>query len=69
MRKREWRSFLGSELESDALDVCRGFVHEGRVRKANWIDGKWEDTVMMAILDEDWEKMQAEEKKTVEEKR
>lgn len=38
-------------------------MHEGRVRKANWIDGKWEDTVMMAILDEDWEKMRAVDEK------
>ncbi|KAE9398104.1 acyl-CoA N-acyltransferase [Gymnopus androsaceus JB14] len=32
-----------------------GFVQEGVQRKANWIDGKWQDVIWMAVLDEDWE--------------
>ncbi|KAE9398794.1 acyl-CoA N-acyltransferase [Gymnopus androsaceus JB14] len=32
-----------------------GFVQEGVQRKANWMDGKWQDVVWMAVLDEDWE--------------
>ncbi|KAE9403818.1 acyl-CoA N-acyltransferase [Gymnopus androsaceus JB14] len=32
-----------------------GFVQEGIQRKVNWMDGKWEDLVWMAVLDEDWE--------------
>ncbi|KAJ3879983.1 acyl-CoA N-acyltransferase [Lentinula edodes] len=31
-----------------------GFVEEGRQRKANWSGGKWQDVVLMAILDEEW---------------
>ncbi|KAK7681559.1 hypothetical protein QCA50_015291 [Cerrena zonata] len=31
-----------------------GFVEEGRIRKANWVDGEWRDVVLMAILDEEW---------------
>ncbi|KAL4246630.1 Acyl-CoA N-acyltransferase [Abortiporus biennis] len=31
-----------------------GFVEEGRLRKANWVDGKWVDIILMSILDEDW---------------
>ncbi|KAE9403816.1 acyl-CoA N-acyltransferase [Gymnopus androsaceus JB14] len=32
-----------------------GFIQEGVQRKANWIDGKWQDVILMAVLDEDWE--------------
>ncbi|KAE9404067.1 acyl-CoA N-acyltransferase [Gymnopus androsaceus JB14] len=31
-----------------------GFVQEGVRRKANWMDGKWQDEILMAVLDEDW---------------
>ncbi|KAI0789765.1 acyl-CoA N-acyltransferase [Abortiporus biennis] len=31
-----------------------GFAEEGRLRKANWIDGKWANVVLMSILDEEW---------------
>ncbi|KAE9398100.1 acyl-CoA N-acyltransferase [Gymnopus androsaceus JB14] len=32
-----------------------GFIQEGVQRKANWGDGKWQDVIWMAVLDEDWE--------------
>ncbi|KAF9050901.1 acyl-CoA N-acyltransferase, partial [Rhodocollybia butyracea] len=31
-----------------------GFVEEGRKRKVNWINGHWEDNVLMGILQEEW---------------
>lgn len=34
--------------------VCSGFVEEGRIRKATWIEGQWRDIILMGILDEDW---------------
>ena len=34
--------------------VCRGFIEEGRVRKAVWMDGKWLDVVEMSILEEEF---------------
>jgi RimJ/RimL family protein N-acetyltransferase len=36
--------------------ACRGFVEEGRERKANYQDGKWWDIVSMGILEEDWKR-------------
>ncbi|KAF9077639.1 acyl-CoA N-acyltransferase [Rhodocollybia butyracea] len=37
-----------------------GFVQEGVQRKANWINGKWQDIIWMAILDEEWEESNPE---------
>ncbi|KAJ3731083.1 acyl-CoA N-acyltransferase [Lentinula guzmanii] len=31
-----------------------GFVREGVQRKANWMEGRWEDVIWMAILREEW---------------
>ena len=31
-----------------------GFVEEGRLRKAIFQDGVWEDVVCLAVLEEDW---------------
>ncbi|KAG6808994.1 hypothetical protein H0H92_002061 [Tricholoma furcatifolium] len=31
-----------------------GFVEEGRIRKAVWIDGSWRDRIHMGILEEEW---------------
>ncbi|RDB17920.1 Spermidine N(1)-acetyltransferase [Hypsizygus marmoreus] len=31
-----------------------GFIEEGRIRKAVWIDGGWRDTIHMGILDDEW---------------
>ncbi|CAL1712835.1 unnamed protein product [Somion occarium] len=31
-----------------------GFVEEGRIRKANWVDGEWRDVILMGILEDEW---------------
>ncbi|KAG6866273.1 hypothetical protein C0991_006369 [Blastosporella zonata] len=31
-----------------------GFVEEGRIRNAVWIDGGWRDRIHMGILEEEW---------------
>ncbi|EGN98010.1 hypothetical protein SERLA73DRAFT_55712, partial [Serpula lacrymans var. lacrymans S7.3] len=31
-----------------------GFVEEGRKRRANWVEGHWEDTINMGVLSEEW---------------
>jgi RimJ/RimL family protein N-acetyltransferase len=31
-----------------------GFVEEGRLRKHFWREGKWRDTLEMAMLEEEW---------------
>lgn len=36
--------------------MCRGFVQEGVVRKTNWREGRWWNSTLMGILEEDWEK-------------
>ncbi|KAF9267471.1 acyl-CoA N-acyltransferase [Marasmius fiardii PR-910] len=37
-----------------------GFIEEGRRRKSIWVGGKWEDSIMMGILEEEWPKPSAE---------
>ncbi|KAJ4482167.1 acyl-CoA N-acyltransferase [Lentinula aciculospora] len=32
-----------------------GFIREGVQRKANWMEGRWQDVIWMAILKDDWE--------------
>lgn len=32
----------------------RGFVEEGRLRKALWLDGDWIDIILMSILEDEW---------------
>jgi len=32
-----------------------GFIEEGRIRKAFWVDGSYADLVLMGILREEWE--------------
>jgi hypothetical protein len=34
--------------------ITSGFVLEGIKRKANWVEGKWEDIYCMGILASDW---------------
>ncbi|KAL0580104.1 hypothetical protein V5O48_001880 [Marasmius crinis-equi] len=34
-----------------------GFVEEGRRRKSIWVSGKWEDFVLMGILEDEWEQL------------
>lgn len=31
-----------------------GFVEEGRRRKSNWINGAWQDSIYMGLLEEEW---------------
>lgn len=31
-----------------------GFVEEGRLRKANWVNGVWRDVILMGVLVDDW---------------
>lgn len=33
----------------------RGFVEEGRMRKSNWVAGKWDDIIFMSILEDEWD--------------
>jgi len=37
--------------------VGSGFKEEGRKRRANWVDGHWEDSFSMGVLDEEWAEM------------
>ncbi|KAI0041579.1 acyl-CoA N-acyltransferase [Auriscalpium vulgare] len=41
-----------------------GFVHEGARRKANWVDGAWEDVINMGMLEEDYFAAEAQRAKT-----
>ncbi|KAL4246631.1 Acyl-CoA N-acyltransferase [Abortiporus biennis] len=43
-------------INESAMNLYKksGFAKEGRLRKANWIDGKWANVVLMSILDEEW---------------
>lgn len=34
--------------------IDSGFAVEGRERKSNWADGKWEDMIIMGVLDTEW---------------
>jgi hypothetical protein len=41
---------------------CRGFRVEGVKKKVNWINGKWRDITLMALVDEEyWAEHQLEE--------
>ncbi|KAF9073488.1 acyl-CoA N-acyltransferase [Rhodocollybia butyracea] len=43
-----------SNIVARALYKKIGFVEEGVDRKANWVDGRWQDVIRMSILDEEW---------------
>lgn len=30
------------------------FVEDGRKREANWLEGAWQDSICMGILEDDW---------------
>lgn len=38
-----------------SLMFDRGFVEEGRMRKSNWVAGKWDDIIFMSILEDEWD--------------
>lgn len=57
MRRCEWLSAIVSHGAN--LNKCfRGFVEEGRLRKALWFDGEWIDIVLMSILEDEWAERQ-----------
>ncbi|KAG7088475.1 hypothetical protein E1B28_012464 [Marasmius oreades] len=35
-----------------------GFIEEGRRRKSIWVGGKWEDFIMMGILEDEWKTLE-----------
>ncbi|TFY63834.1 hypothetical protein EVG20_g6160 [Dentipellis fragilis] len=45
---------FGSNPRAIALYKKVGFVEEGRKRKGTFVQGKWEDVILMGILDEDY---------------
>lgn len=50
---------------ADSKSVFSGFVEEARVRKASWVNGRWEDILRMGMLEEDWNALQAAERPVV----
>jgi len=36
------------------MGFSSGFLEEGRKRKVNFINGAWQDSVHMGILEEEW---------------
>jgi RimJ/RimL family protein N-acetyltransferase len=38
------------------LSEISGFVMEGRKRQAVWMDSRWEDSLTMGILRDEWER-------------
>ncbi|KAI0789763.1 acyl-CoA N-acyltransferase [Abortiporus biennis] len=51
---RLWLKSFGHNERAIHVYKKLGFVEEGRLRKANWVDGRWVDVVIMSILDEEW---------------
>ncbi|KDQ53666.1 hypothetical protein JAAARDRAFT_136698 [Jaapia argillacea MUCL 33604] len=49
-------SLVVYEGNTRAIKVYKnlGFREEGRKRKANWVDGKWEDIIQMGLLEDEW---------------
>ncbi|PPQ89682.1 hypothetical protein CVT25_013869 [Psilocybe cyanescens] len=45
---------LDSNLGAIKLYKKIGFVDEGRKRKSNFFDGKWQDSIHMGLLEEEW---------------
>ncbi|CAL1712833.1 unnamed protein product [Somion occarium] len=45
--------FAGNE-RAIRLYQKMGFVEEGRIREAVWIDGQWQDIIAMGVLDREW---------------
>jgi RimJ/RimL family protein N-acetyltransferase len=39
--------------------AAAGFVEEGRLRQHKWIDGAWDDEIVMGVLRADWERDRA----------
>ncbi|KAK1226593.1 hypothetical protein PQX77_010433 [Marasmius sp. AFHP31] len=45
---------FGHNTAALALYKKIGFVEEGRKRKSIWVGGKWEDFILMGILEDEW---------------
>ncbi|KAI0055430.1 acyl-CoA N-acyltransferase [Artomyces pyxidatus] len=43
-----------------ALYKKAGFAQEGARSKANWVDGEWEDLILMGMLEEDYFRLEKE---------
>ncbi|EIN12886.1 acyl-CoA N-acyltransferase [Punctularia strigosozonata HHB-11173 SS5] len=41
-----------------ALYKKLGFVEEGRIREARWLDGEWHDLISMGLLEREWKARQ-----------
>lgn len=54
---RIWLSISVNNEPSIALSKKLGFREEGRRKKELFIDGNWQDTIEMAILEEEYEKI------------
>jgi hypothetical protein len=40
--------------------LFRGFKLEWRKRRGNWVDGYWEDILIMGVLDDEWAELYPE---------
>lgn len=52
---RVWLRVYSNNVRAIASYEKCGFKREGVLRETRWINGRYYDTVMMGILDEDYE--------------
>jgi RimJ/RimL family protein N-acetyltransferase len=45
---------LSSNVGMIRAAQAAGFVEEGRLRSSSWVDGGWEDDVLLGLLVDDW---------------
>jgi RimJ/RimL family protein N-acetyltransferase len=45
---------LASNVAMIRAAQAAGFVEEGRLRSSSWVDGGWEDDVLLGLLAEEW---------------
>ena len=55
---RVWLTTNASNLRASGCYHACGFVEEGRQRQHVWFDGRYDDLVLMGILQEEWESKQ-----------
>lgn len=56
---RVWLGVFATNVAGIKVYEKCGFKKEGQWPKEHWVNGEWVDGVLMAVLDEDWEKEQA----------
>ncbi|TFK97137.1 acyl-CoA N-acyltransferase [Pterulicium gracile] len=56
---RVWLGVFATNVGAIKVYEKCGFKKHGQWRKEHWVNGEWVDGVLMAIVDEDWEKEQA----------